>query len=413
MKGPRPGQDRGHSGRGDGVLDDPFLKGVLRLRRGGRSLDLLAPHSAFASSAVDEGTLLLLDHLPPGEPRRFLDLGCGYGALGIPVALAHPSAHGLLADRDLLAVEFARRNAERLGAASVEAAGSLGYRDVPASRLPFDWILLNAPARAGDRALEHFIAGGRRRLAPGGEMRVVVIRSLAPAVREIAGRCAFEHSLAAERGNHAIFAFPAPPAREGGTPEPAGIEEDIDVYHRDVVDLRLPEHLRLERPTDLADEPHRLPVAVPLLAERLPAEPPARALAFRAGYGLIPALLLARYADARVVAADRDLLGTAFTRRNCAARAERLEVVESVSLTAASAHGPFDLVVGETLSPLGPRATVAELEDVRRALAPAGRALVLGLHKEWREFLRDASARLGLRMEERRGPVALYAMGGG
>jgi 16S rRNA G1207 methylase RsmC len=391
---------------------DPFLKAVLRLRRGDRTIDLHAPHSTFASSAIDEGTLLLLDHLPPGEPRGFLDLGCGYGAIGLSVALSHPSARGLLVDRDLLAVDYARRNAERLGAASVEVAGSLGYRDVPASRAPFDWVLLNAPARAGDRVLESFIAGGRRRLAPGGQMRIVVIRALAPAVRSIAARRAFEHSLAAERGNHAVFAFPAPGAGEGeAPPEPlSGDAESLEVHDRDVIDLRLPEHLRLTRPTDLADEPHRLPVAVPLLAERLPAEAPARALVFRSGYGLLAALLLARYPGARVVATDRDLLATAFTRRNCAARAERLDVVESVGLAAAAPRGPFDLVVGEMLSPLGPRSTIAELEEARRLLAPGGRALVLGLRKDWPEFLRDAGGRLGLRIEERRGPVALHAM---
>jgi hypothetical protein len=264
--------------------------------------------------------------------------------------------------------------------------------------------------------LEHFIEGGRRRLAPGGEMRVVVIRPLVPEVRAIAERRAFEHALVAERGNHAVFAFPAPPdaAPEESPTEPIRVdEEDVDIYRRDSIELRLPEELRLERPTDLADEPHRLPVAVPLLAGRLPAEPPVRALAFRSGYGLIPALLLARYPAARVVAADRDLLGAAFTRRNCAAGADRLEVVECVNLAAVSPRGPFDLVVGEMLSPLGPRATLAELEEVRRALSPGGRALVLGLHKEWREFLGDASGPLGLRIEERRGPVALYTMGAG
>jgi 16S rRNA G1207 methylase RsmC len=389
--------------------DRDLVKAEVVLRWRGEAIKLLAPRSVFASSAVDRGTHLLLEHLPPGEPRRFLDLGCGYGALGLAVARRFPSARGLLVDRDLLAVEFARRNADRLGVTSVDVAGSLGYRDVPASWLPFDWILLNAPARAGERALEALIERGRRRLARGGEMRVVVIRPLAPAIAGIAGRAGVVPDAVAERDNHAVFAFPAPPPGA----ETAGAVEGDEVYERDVIELHLPEPLRLARPTDLADEPHRLPAAIPLLAASLPVAAPGRALAFRCGYGLIPALLLARYPRARVTAADRDLLALAFTPRNCAPWGDRLETVASVSPAAGAPRGAFDLVAGELLPSLGPRATVAELAAVRGALAPGGLALVLGLHKEWRESLRDGAAHLGLRIEARRGAAALYGMRGG
>ena len=91
--------------------DDPYLQSTLTLRVEERELTFQAPHSVFSSSRIDGGTRLLLENLPDGSPRSFLDLGCGYGALGLPVAARFPESVGVLVDRDLLAVEFTRRNA--------------------------------------------------------------------------------------------------------------------------------------------------------------------------------------------------------------------------------------------------------------------------------------------------------------
>jgi 16S rRNA (guanine1207-N2)-methyltransferase len=383
--------------------EDPYLRARLRLP-GGRRVPYLAPHSVFASHAIDRGTLLLLGHLPAGEPRSFLDLGSGYGVLGLEVAARFPAARGLLLDRDLLAVEFSRRNARLQAAAAVEAAPSLGYRDLPAGYGPFDWILSNLPARAGERVLEALVRGGRARLLPGGALRIVVIAPLAAVVRRLAGSAGIPFEEIVSTPKHSVFGF---------TPSGAGTapEETDEVYERDCVRLSLPEELRLVRPSDLADEPHRLRDAIPLLATGLPPEPPARILVFRAGYGLVPALALARYPQARVAAIDRDLLATTFTRRNCAASLGRLRVEEALEISSApAAEGSFDLVLGELSLPLGPRATLHELGEARRLLGPGGSGLVLGLEKQWKEFLRGAAGELGLSVRATRGPAALFGM---
>ena len=115
----------------------------------GQTLALDVPWDVFASQAIDEGTLLLLQHLPEGEPRSVLDLGCGYGALGLPVAMRWPEARCLLVDRDLLAVAASAHNARALGLGNVEVRPGLGYRELAGER--FDWVLCNVPARIGSR----------------------------------------------------------------------------------------------------------------------------------------------------------------------------------------------------------------------------------------------------------------------
>ncbi|MBI4586817.1 MAG: methyltransferase [Planctomycetes bacterium] len=384
-----------------GTGSDPWTKARLCFSWRGRTLSLLAPYSVFSNTRIDRGTLLLLDHLPAGEPEAFLDLGCGYGALGLAVASQSPKARGLLLDRDLLAVEFCRRNAAALGIPSVKIIGSLGFRDIPPAWGRFDWILANVPARAGERVFKAFIAEGRGRLSPGGEMRLVAILPLSPAIERAAREGGFEFRKVAASRQHVVFAFP---------PGEVGRPGDEEIYQRDTIELSLPERLELARPTDLADEPHRLPVAIPLLAEALPAVAPARALSFRCGYGLLPALLLERYPEARVMAADRDLLATSYTRRNCRAHGERLQVVECLGLKPIEPLGPFDLIVGELSPPAGQAAILQELGEVRGLLAPGGRALILGFVKQWREFLREEAERPGLQVLKTKGQVALFEM---
>src|SRR5437870_3421770 len=81
----------------------PYARTQLIVKALGLALALDVPADVFATHALDAGTRLLLRNLPGRAPASFLDLGCGYGALGLPVAARHPQARALLVDRDLLA----------------------------------------------------------------------------------------------------------------------------------------------------------------------------------------------------------------------------------------------------------------------------------------------------------------------
>jgi 16S rRNA G1207 methylase RsmC len=326
------------------------------------------PADVFSTQRIDDGTLLLLANLPAGAPRSFLDLGCGYGALGLPIAARYPAARALLVDRDLLAVAAAAHNARALGLANVEVRPGLGYSGLGGQS--FDWVLCNVPARIGERAIRYLLEAGRTL----GEVRVVVIRDLMPALEPLAQRVAVGP-------RHAVYAVAAAPGR-------GLLDLDDDaVYARDQTRLGA---LALERPHDASEDPaHQRMLLV--LADALPREAPRSVLCFRAGYGALPLLAQARWPTARIVAQDRDLLDTAFLRRNARTHAAAIEVRES--LFPRDRDETFALLLGELSPSAGEAVAKRELQDAAELLAPGGQALVLLSEKMEREWLPKVAPR--------------------
>jgi 16S rRNA G1207 methylase RsmC len=349
----------------------PYARGKLVERAPGFArLTLEVPWDVFSSQRIDAGTLLLLQHLPEGEPRSLLDLGCGYGALGLPVAARFTAARCLMIDRDLLAVAAATLNARLLGLRNVEVRPGLGYRDLTAER--FDWVLCNVPARIGPRAIGALLAGGR---ALGAEVRAVVLRDLAETVR---GLGIPGLTQVARGANHEVFAL-----SRGEAP----LEQGEEIYARDETEFQ---GLLLSRPHDASEDPQH-PALLAALAEALPRNPPRRALAFRAGYGALPLHLKTRHPQAEVLAQERDLLDAAFLRRNARALGLPVEVRETLFPADGLERRSFSLVVGELSAPAGPGVAARELQEAADLLDEGGEALVVATGKQEREWLPAAA----------------------
>ncbi|HEY2029170.1 MAG TPA: methyltransferase [Myxococcales bacterium] len=384
----------------------PYARGRLVVRALGQTLALDVPHDVFSSQRIDDGTLLLLDHLPAGEPRSVLDLGCGYGALGLPVAARFPAARCVLLDRDLLAVAASAHNARVLGLTNATVQPGLGYRGLQAER--FDWVLCNVPARIGARAIRYLLEGGR---ALGAEVRAVVIRDLAQVVEGL-GLPGLTHVARGPR--HDVFSLARSPAADTGTARagtavetnaaagvavdaPSALDLDDDaVYARDQTNF---DGLSLFRPHDASEDPAHL-AALALLAEPLPRKQPKNAFVFRANYGALPLAIKARHPGCEVVAQDRDLLDTAFLRRNAAALRLPVEVLEDLFWGETMNGRVFSLVCGELAAPPGAAVAKSELNQAAQLLAPGGEALILASEKQEREWLRGQAATVLLR----RGP---------
>ena len=184
---------------------DPYFKKRVALVDEGERLEFEVAHTLFASHEVDAGTKLLLRCLEAEEPpRRILDLGCGYGVLGIALARRFPEARVVLADSNLLAVRYARRNAALNGAANVEVVGSVALEDIPTG--DYDLIVANVPAKIGDEAIEsEFVHGPRERLAAGGAYWFVAVSGRNHLLKRIAGRGGIPLRQVRKRSGHTVY----------------------------------------------------------------------------------------------------------------------------------------------------------------------------------------------------------------
>ena len=96
----------------------PFKRVPVRANVWGHWLELTSGSGVFAQGRLDIGTgVLLREAAPPEEAREVLDLGCGYGVIGLAIAVAVPEARVTAVDVNERALLLARENAERLGVA--------------------------------------------------------------------------------------------------------------------------------------------------------------------------------------------------------------------------------------------------------------------------------------------------------
>ncbi len=149
---------------------------VVHDRLLGRELSFRTTWGLFSPKAIDDGTRLLLDHLEWGPHDRALDLGCGYGPIGLAIAAAAPDGHAVLVDKDFVAVEYARRNVELNGIRNAEVLLSNGFSHLGERR--FDLIVSNLPAKTNKEQYYLYFYEALARLSPGGRIWVVTITGL-------------------------------------------------------------------------------------------------------------------------------------------------------------------------------------------------------------------------------------------
>lgn len=124
----------------------------------------------FSRDGLDMGTRVLLGALPE-VTGRVLDLGCGWGAVGMALGKRYPDARLLLTDVNARAVELAGRNLAANGVANARVVCGDGFEAVDGA---FDLIALNPPIRAGKAAVYALFRESAAHLAPGGSLWVVM-----------------------------------------------------------------------------------------------------------------------------------------------------------------------------------------------------------------------------------------------
>jgi 16S RNA G1207 methylase RsmC len=199
---------------------EPLVHKTVEFAYRGSRLKFDLSHALFSSYDIDTGTKLLLKEIAHDETicsaSSILDSGCGVGVIGLSMAASCPGSRVVLKDRDLLACAISERNAWRNGLKAVRleldgspsspiakkppkhrkpqertadliiAPGLLAEED---SLGPYDAVLSNLPAKAGEPVLSSFLGneapkllrqGGkaclRDRGAPGGKGLGILFR---------------------------------------------------------------------------------------------------------------------------------------------------------------------------------------------------------------------------------------------
>jgi len=137
----------------------------------GFEIRLVTEAGVFSREGVDRGTRLLIKHMEVGQADRFLDLGCGYGVVGVVAAKLAPQGQVTLVDINERAVALARENLQANGIANAEALQGDGF--APVANRVFDVIALNPPIRAGLAVVKRLIEQASVHLAPGGSFYLV------------------------------------------------------------------------------------------------------------------------------------------------------------------------------------------------------------------------------------------------
>jgi 16S rRNA (guanine1207-N2)-methyltransferase len=128
-------------------------------------LEFITDAGVFSKSHVDFGSDILIKSLPP-IPGQVLDLGCGYGPIGISIAKLNPSATVTMVDINNRAVDLANQNIALNGLHNARAIQSDGFNEI--SNYIYDVIVTNPPIRAGkkiiyalfEKSIEHLCKGG-------------------------------------------------------------------------------------------------------------------------------------------------------------------------------------------------------------------------------------------------------------
>lgn len=143
----------------------------------GQKLTLATTWGLFSPKSIDEGTELLARYVEINPSDNCLDLGCGYGPLGLMMAKAAPQGITHLIDKDFVAVDYSNKNANANGLSNAAAFLSNGFDQIDPDQ-KYDIIVSNVPAKIGDELLTLFLHDAYAHLNPGGKLYVVTISGL-------------------------------------------------------------------------------------------------------------------------------------------------------------------------------------------------------------------------------------------
>ncbi|MEM3378004.1 MAG: class I SAM-dependent methyltransferase [Candidatus Bathyarchaeia archaeon] len=166
--------------------------GLITATLRGKSLRFLTSSSVFSKKRIDAGTRLLIEAMVLPDAGTVLDIGCGYGAVGISAAASNPQLRVVMTDVNRRAVQLAKRNLEINKVYNTEVRH--GYLYDPVKDLKFNCILTNPPVSAGMETVKNLIAQAPQVMAEKATFQMVIrskigAKTLPTVFNEAFGNC--------------------------------------------------------------------------------------------------------------------------------------------------------------------------------------------------------------------------------
>ena len=156
--------------------EDPNLASHIKeinFEVNGITMRLLTDNGVFSKGKVDEGSLAFLKVILPLDlGKNILDLGCGYGTIGLTLAVAKIDARVTLADINTRALTLCKKNADAYNLSQrVTILQSDIYTKIEGK---YDSIVINPPIRAGKIVTYRMYEEAKQYLIDGGSLLIVI-----------------------------------------------------------------------------------------------------------------------------------------------------------------------------------------------------------------------------------------------
>jgi len=146
--------------------------GLIRTNFFDKNFEFITASSVFSKHRIDTGTQLLIESMILPEKGTVLDIGCGYGAIGIVAAMLNSKLQVYMTDVNTRAINLTKKNIENNKI--VNAKAQCGHLYEPVKNLKFDCILSNPPVSAGMETVKTIITEAPKIMQTGASFEMVI-----------------------------------------------------------------------------------------------------------------------------------------------------------------------------------------------------------------------------------------------